>query len=248
MNEIFDRKLLKQNQVRATTHFSEHSFLYHEIANRVFENLQSFSRGFENCLEIGPRDGYLSSLMADDKNFINIKNVADEENLPLQNDVQFDLIVSNLNLHHVNFIPQFLLQAYSLLKQNGMFIATFFGEENLPELHQTVFFTENQLYNGVSPRMIPTIDIKTAAHLLQKSGFNSPLSSLEQLSFAYSSPLKLLKDLKNMGQGNIIIKRSRRFFTKNFLENLCQNYAKNYSLDDGTVKATFEIITVVGFK
>lgn len=263
MSQIFDRKLLKQNQARAAAQFSQHSFLYHEIANRIFENLQSFSRNFENCLEIGPRDGYLSSLMAGDKNFINVQNAEDEEIInfvtQFSNDnsafapevikqENFDLIVSNLNLHHINLIPQFLLQVKSLLKPRGMFIATFFGEENLPELHETVFTTENQLYSGVSPRMIPTIDVKTAAHLLQKAGFDSPLSNLEQVSFSYCAPLKLLKDLKNMGQGNIMTKRSRRFFTKKFLTKVCENYAQNYSLDDGAVKATFEIITVVGFK
>ncbi len=253
MNEIFDRKLLQQNQARALPHLSQHNFLYHEIANRIVENLQSFSRDFENCLEIGPRDGYLSSLMAQEKNIKNISQV-EEESLPQQTE-SFDLIVSNLNLHHINFVPQFLLQIKSLLKPRGMFIASFFAEENLPELHKTIFEVESEIYNGISPRMIPTIDVKTAANLLQKAGFVHPISNLERVEVSYIDPLNLLKDLKMMGQGNIMRQRSRRFFTRGFLQKVLERYRQNYKgsglgfeNQPESVRATFEIVTIVGFK
>ena len=247
MNEIFDRKLLRQNQARAMAQFSQHNFLYHEIANRIVENLQSFSRNFETCLEIGARDGYLSGLMKQEENIKNLETIFDEEIFSFAQE-HFDLIVSNLNLHHINSVPQFLLQIKSLLKPSGMFIASFFAEENLPELHKTVFEVENEIYNGVSPRMIPTIDVKTAANLLQKAGFNHPISNLERVDVSYQDPLNLLKDLKMMGQGNIMNKRSRKFFTNNFLQKILERYRQNHANSDGSVKATFEIVTIVGFK
>ncbi len=258
MNEIFDRKLLKQNRKRVAATLANHSFLYHEIANRIVEDLQFFCDKFESALEIGARDGYLSGLLPI-KNVIAIDSVnggvsakalsaiADDEFLPFKKE-SFDLIVSNLNLHHINQMPQFLLQVKNLLKPDGMFVASFFGEENLPELHKTIFNTENEIYSGVSPRMIPTIDVKTAAMLLQKAGFSNPVSNLERVEVSYENPLKLLKDLKLMGQGNIMLKRSRRFFTRNFLRRLLQNYHDAYQTNDGAVLATFEIITIVGFK
>lgn len=247
MNEIFDRKLLKQNQARALAQFAKHNFLYHEIANRIVENLQFFSRDFENCLEIGARDGYLSGLLAHEQNIKNIQTISDDETLSFSQE-SFDLIISNLNFHHINLVPQFLLQVKSLLKPGGMFIASFFAEENLPELHKTIFAVENEIYNGISPRMIPTIDVKTAANLLQKSGFSHPISNLERIEIEYQNPLNLLKDLKKMGQGNIMNKRSRRFFTKGFLREVLKYYHENFANENGSVKATFEIVTIVGFK
>jgi len=247
MNEIFDRKLLRQNQDRFALELSQHNFLYHEIANRIIENLQSFSRDFENCLEIGARDGYLSGLMAEEKNIKNLETIFDEEIFSIK-EKNFDLIVSNLNLHHINFIPQFLLQIKNILKPRGMFIASFFAEENLPELHKTIFEVENEIYNGISPRMIPTIDVKTAANLLQKAGFDHPISNLERVEVSYQDPLNLLKDLKMMGQGNIMNKRSRKFFTKTFLQKLLERYRQSHINTDGSVNATFEIVTIVGFK
>lgn len=283
MNEIFNRKLLQQNRLRTAKAYSNHSFLYHEIANRIVEDLEFFADKFENVLEIGARDGYLSGLLADKKiaqnlvltdlidNFSDknskkefsqdtsenfnknlfaqkITHITDDENLPFE-EQSFNLIISNLNLHHINNIPQFLVQVKNLLKPGGIFIASFFGQENLKELHETIFKTEQEIYGGVSPRMIPTIDVKTAAMLLQKAGFANPVSNLETIEVSYDDAKKLLQDLKNMGQGNIMHKRSRRFFTRAFLEKLMYNYPKEQAKDKTShIKATFEIITIVGLK
>ena len=96
--------------------------------------------------------------------------------------------------------------------------------------------------------MPPTIDIKTAAHLLQKAGFRDPTSEFTKIEVDYSDPKNLLKDLKNMGQSNVLTKRSRRFMTKNFLEKIVQNYRQIYPSSDGGICATFEVITITGWK
>ncbi len=283
MNNLFDRKLLKQNRARSIQDFANHNFLYHEIAKEIIENLQFLPQFQQNSLnfglEIGARDGFLSKQLIDRKicqkmlkmdiidfakiNPNSIKNdqittkngvfesnldiLADDEFLPFKEKI-FDLVISNLNIHHVNLMPQFLLQSHIMLKKNGVFMASFFGDENLPELHQTIFETEQQLYGGVSPRMIPTIDVKTAANLLQKAGFVNTVSNVEFIDLVYQNPLKLLQDLQKMGQGNILNARSRRFFSRRFLERLIYNYQQNHSLSNGSIKATFAIVVVSGFK
>lgn len=244
MTEIlFDRNLLTRNRARFAGAFPEHNFLFVEVANRIAENSQSLNREFESALEIGARDGYLSSLIKAKK----ITQIADVEVLDFEKE-SFDLIVSNLNFHFINQIPQFLLQVKEALKPNGIFIASFFGEENLSELADILYKTENEIYAGISPRMPPTIDVKTAAALLHKAGFADPISDFEKIQVDYSDPKNLLKDLKIMGQGNIMSKRSRKFFTKKFLKKLLENYRQFYSNADSSVKATFEIITVTGWK
>jgi hypothetical protein len=92
--------------------------------------------------------------------------------------------------------------------------------------------------------MPPTIDVKTAANLFAKAGFQNPISDFAKIEVEYSEPLKLLKDLKNMGQSNILTKRSRRFMTKNFLNKIRKNYQKIYP--QGV--ATFEVVTLTGWK
>lgn len=260
LEAVFNRKLLRKNRIRYVKSFKDFNFLHIEVANKIIERLQFLNRTFDQVLEIGARDGYLSSQIevikkpklivqsefCDFSNLANNKVIADDEFLPFK-EGSFDLIVSSLNFQHVNLIPQFLLQVKNLLKPNGIFIASFFGEENLSELAHSIFETENEIYGGISPRMPPTIEVKTAAHLLQKAGFKSPISDFEKIEVSYENPLKLLRDLKMMGQGNALNKRSRRFFTKNFLQQLCKKYIEKYSDEDG-VKASFEIVTITGWK
>ena len=240
---LFNRDLLRQNKARASKAFSQASFLHHEIANRIAENVELLNRQFTNVLEIGAMDNYLRGLMSSD----NYEFCADEEKPSLKPE-SFDLILSNLTFHYINQIPQFLIQIRDALKPGGVFIASFFGEENLSQLAHVLYETENEIYAGVSPRMPPTIDVKTAANLIAKAGFHNPISDFEKIEVNYADPLNLLKDLKMMGQGNIMSKRSRKFFTKNFLNKISQNYRKMYSNAEGGVVATFEIVTITGFK
>lgn len=258
ISTLFNRGLLRQNRQRSRQQFGEHDFLFHEIANRIAENVEFIERDFDSVLEISARDGYLSSLIKDKKepkqmivtslgDAINADVVSDDEWLPFKKE-SFDLIVSNLNFHYINQIPQFLIEVKELLKPGGILIASFFGEENLSELAQVLHVSENELYNGVSPRMPPTIDVKTAASLLSKAGFENPISDFSKIEVDYSDPMSLFKDLKVMGQGNILEKRSRKFFTRGFLKHICDNYRKLHSSEDGKVLATFEVVTITGWK
>lgn len=260
---LFDRDLLRQNKARTAKNFAQHNFLHHEIANRIAENITILNRKFKSILEIGARDSYLSELLlegpADKSELMALGNLTprlhkgvfyeffdDEEILP-QEPGDYDLVLSNLNFHYINQIPQFLIEVKDFLRPNGVFIASFFGEENLSQLAHVLYETENEIYGGISPRMPPTIDVKTAASLLQKAGFQNPIADFSKIEVAYSNPLNLLKDLKMMGQGNILNKRSRKFFTKGFLSKVCDNYRKMYPNSDGGVTATFEIVTVTGW-
>jgi SAM-dependent methyltransferase len=263
---IFDRILLRQNRARCAKQFDEFNFLQREVANKIVESLEFINRDFDAVLEIGSRDGYLSEQIALKKKVklsvqteicdfasdnsgpkIKTEVKADDEFLPFKSN-SFDLIVTCLNFQHINLIPQFLLQVKDLLKPNGIFIASFFGEENLSELAFVMFESENEIYGGISPRLPPTIEVKTAAHLIQKAGFVSPISDFEKIEVFYKNPLNLLKDLKMMGQGNVMYKRSKKFFTKKFLSKISENYYKKYSQEDGSVKATFEVVTMTGWK
>lgn len=245
MGEIlFDRKLLAQNRKRHQSNFHKHNFLYHEIANRLAENVALLNRDFDRILEIGAKDQYLSGLIKKNSEYVFCDDL---EELPFPEN-SFDLIINNLNLHFINELPQFLMQVKNCLKPDGIFIASFFGEENLSELAHVLHKSEMGIYSGISPKMPPTIDVKTAAMLLQKAGFISPISDFEKIEVEYEEPLKLLHDIKNMGQSNILIKRSKRFFTRGFLSKILENYQKLYSNENGEIKATFEIVTITGWK
>lgn len=278
MNEIlFDRNLLALRKSRFERDFANHNFLHHEIANRILENLNIQNRKFANILEIGAVDDFFAKnlnfenfgcqnflatrvskaanfdLKTDSEsktdNFLSKAIICDDENFPAEF-TDFDLIISNLNLHFINNLPQFLTRIRKSLKGNGIFIASFFGERNLSELAEAIYLAENEIYQGVSPIMPPMIDVKTAANLLTKAGFQNAVSDFERIVIEYSSPLKLLNDIKKTSSSNLMFKRSKRFFSKRFLNKILEIYCQKFSLENdekaSSVKATFEIVCVSG--
>ncbi len=251
---LFNRELLKQNRNRVIDKFFEADFLHQESSEIITQTVLDCKRNFDNVLEIGARSGSMGKQ-------INAKNliqtdlainfapdlVMDDEFLCFKEQA-FDLILSNLNLHLINDIPKNLVQIKNLLKPGGLFIASFFGEENLKELKTVFLETEQEIYGGITPRIAPNIDVKTAGMLLQKAGFADVVSEKHRFEVEYSNPKKLLEDLKNMGEANILQNRSRKFMTKNFLFNLTNSYQKLYCRQNNQHLATFEIIILSGWK
>ncbi len=254
---IFDRLLLKQNRDRASFGFEHANFLNREVADIIIQTIEDCKENFSDVLELGAKDGFLGKNIKC-KNLTqvdlspkmvekyNLNKVADDEELSFD-EQSFDLIVSNLNLHFINDIPQNLIKIRKLLRPKGMFIASFFGEENLKELKEIFLQTEQKIYGGVSPRIAPNVDIKSAGMLLQKAGFTDVIVEKHTFEVEYSDLKKLFSDLRNMGQTNILNDRSKKFMTKNFLFELTNLYKKLYSRPDSHLLATFEIIILTGW-
>lgn len=261
---LFNRKTLRQNRNRAANNFFKADFIYQETAQIILETIQDCKKNFDNILEIGARFGDLGQKIADKKNAKlliqpelaykmakknshNLKLVADDEMLCFK-EQSFDLIISNLNLHFINDIPNNLIKINKLLKPGGLFIASFFGEQNLKELRDVFYQTEQEFYGGITPRIAPNIDVKSAGMLLQKVGFVDAISEKHTFEVEYSDIKKLLQDLKNMGESNILEAKSRKFITKNFLFDLTNLYQKLYCVQQNQYLATFETIILSGWK
>lgn len=260
---LFDRKLYRHNQTRHSKAFAKHNFLHHEIAQVMLEQIQGFDSKFEQALEISAKDGFFSDLLLKNGAVEGVfgtilsrglsavfKNgactICDDEFLPFR-DQSFNLVSSNLSLQHINIIPQFLVDVKRILRKNGVFVASFFGENNLLALKKAVFDAENEVFGRVSPRFIPVIDVKNAGALWQKAGFGEVVSSLETIEVSYGDAMSLMRDLKFMGQGNVLLKRDKKWLNRKFFDAILNNYAKIMGCEGG-VRAVFEVVLVVGRK
>lgn len=259
---LFNRSLLKQNIDRSSNNFGFSDFIYQEAGEIIAGSAQDCKENFHDILEIGARTGFLGKKILTHHKSANLTQidpsplmvakhgltkVMDDEELNFE-DESFDLIVSNLNLHFINDLPGHFRKIKNLLKPEGVFIYSFFGEENLKELREVFFKSEEEIYQKISPRISPNIDIKSAGMLAQKSGFLDIISERHSLSVEYSELKKLFHDLRNMAQTNILNERSRKFMTKKFLFSLTENYKKLYSSPQNTITTTFEFIVLTGCK
>jgi len=245
---IFDRNLWQKNCLRYRGLFSDYSFIYSQVATNILENIEIQNVNFAKVLEINAKDEFFKNYFSKSKFYYNeFSDIADENNIDFGSE-KYDLVINNLDLHFINDVVNFLSKIYKCLNPNGYFIASFFGDENLPELRKSIYLAEEKIYNAISPRMPPTIDIKTSAQILGQVGFANPIADLEKIVINYQKPINLLYDLKNMGLGNIMINRSKKFFTRKLLNQLLENYQLFFNKSTNSFNATFNIITISGQK
>ena len=172
--------------------------------------------------------------------------IADEERLPFA-PASLDLAVSLLSLHWTNDLVGALVQIRQALKPDGLFIGAIFGGATLTELRQSLLQAESELSNGAGPRVLPFADALDAAGLLQRAGFALPVSDVDRITVRYDHPLKLMADLRAMGEANALVDRPRRPLTRRLLARVSEIYAERFGLEDGRVPASFEIITLTGW-
>ena len=172
--------------------------------------------------------------------------VLDEERLPFA-DASLDLAVSLLSLHWANDLVGALIQIRQALKPDGLFLGAFLGGATLMELRQSLTEAEAEVSGGAGPRVSPFADALDAAGLLQRAGFALPVSDIDRVCVRYDHPLKLMADLRAMGETNVLRDRPRRRLTRAVLARAFEIYAERFAEPDGRLPATFEIVSLTGW-
>lgn len=238
-------------------------FLFEEVANRLLERLSLVRKELPVVLDLGCGDGFLSSelrkrngthlVISADTSYAllgqNINTggvVADAEMLPFQ-EASLDAAISCLDMHWVNDLPGALLQIRRSLKPDGVFLAAILGGATLVELRQSFLEAELKVTGGVSPRVSPFADLQDIGALMQRAGFALPVVDDDKIEVEYSSPINLMQDLRGMAATNATLNRPRQFLRRDVLMEAMKFYQENYSSGAGKVRATFEVIYMIGW-
>lgn len=170
----------------------------------------------------------------------------DEERSPLAPG-SVDLVVSLLALQWTNDLPGALIQIRRALRPDGLFLGAVFGGATLIELRRSLLQAEAELRGGAALRISPFMDPADAASLLQRAGLTEPVTDIDRVTARYPHPLRLLQDLRRMGETNALLDRAAPPLTRAILARAFEIYAETYALEDGQVPATFEIVTFTGW-
>lgn len=268
---VFDRPTLRRRRERAAAEFDAHDFLVAEVADRLADRLDDVKRSFPLALDlgchagtfasqVGPRGGIetliqadlapaMARRAADAPSAIRHRPVlaADEEFLPFA-ERSFDLAVSGMALHWANDLPGALLQINHALKPDGLFLAALPGGETLHELRHALLLAESELEGGAGPRVSPFAELQDATALLQRAGFALPVSDVDTITVTYPDPLRLMADLRGMGQSNAVRDRRRAWTRRGTLLRAAELYREIYGTPDGRVPATFQILFLTGWR
>lgn len=246
---IFDRQLLRRRLARAQT-LGPAAFLVDRVAQELGERLGVVLRQFERAVDLGtPTDAVVQALAASGKvaTVISAHSVAiDEEALPFA-DGALDLVTSALSLQFVNDLPGTLIQIRRALKPDGLFLAALIGGESLNELREAFAQAESEIEGGVSPRVAPFADLRELGALLQRAGFALPVVDSDKLTVRYQSVVALMHDLRRMGATNILSERRRVPLKRATLARMAEIYAQNFADADGRLRATFEVVWLLGW-
>lgn len=263
---IFDRALRRLRLARAAQlsgRLGGGEFLRARAAEDAAERLAAIMRRFPVAVDMGS-GGTLPAALAEagagEKVGLWIKAeaatsrlpaaearaVIDDEALPFAPE-SLDLFVSTLALHWTNDLVGALVQIRRSLRPDGLFMGSLFGGATLTELRQSLMIAEEEIHGGAGPRVSPFADGFDGGALLQRAGFKLPVSDVDRITVRYEHPLKLMADLRAMGETNVLKARSRRPLTRTVVARTMQVYAERFALPDGRIPATFEIITLTGW-
>ena len=258
---IFDRQLHARRRARAAASYGDYSFLKKLAAEDIALRLSAINRDFPKVLDLGAHDGLLGRTLMSDQLVaprlghitttdispaFKPDQVVDEEALPFE-EQSFDLVVSALSLHWVNDLPGALIQIRRILKPDGLFIGTVLGGRTLTELRQSLLSAEDEIRGGAANRVSPYLDVIDGAGLMQRAGFAMPVADNDARTVRYAHPLRLLQDLRGMGETAAFASRTTPPLTRSILMRAMDTYASRFADPDGRVRATFEFVTLSGW-
>ncbi len=262
---VFDRGLLRKRRDRAAAAFAAHDFLVREAGERLADRLDDVTRRFPLALDLGCHGGEMAGILGRRGGIETLVQcdlspamaaraaangrpalAADEEWLPFAA-ASFDLVLSCLSLHWVNDLPGTLVQIRRILKPDGLLLAVMLGGGTLDELRQSLAAAEIAVEGGLSPRVSPFADVRDVGRLLQRAGFALPVVDADAVAVTYGDPLRLMADLRGMGEANAVAERRRGLTRRATLLAAVAEYQRRFAGPDGRLPATFQLLTMTGW-
>jgi len=262
---LFDRSLLRRRRDRAAGEFADYDFLHARVADDLLDRVESLTRDFDTCLVIGGGGAIGRALKDRPQAAAKIGRLIetdlspamaalsehpaaalDEEALPVR-EGSVDLVLSCLSLHWTNDLVGALIQINYALKPDGFFAGAVLGGATLTELRQALKAAEGALEREPGLRVSPYADTIDMAGLIARAGFAMPVSDVDRVTARYGNAFVLMRDLRKMGETNVLFDRPRTPGSKALFVKAAEAYSHAFADEDGRIPATFEVIHFAGW-
>ena len=237
VRHLFDTKAQSAKRARA---LKTGMFLQNLVRDELLERVQSVNREFKSIAVVTGFPKVWEQV------FTTSTIVSDDEILQLESH-SFDLVIHALGLHHANDPVGQVVQCAQALRPDGLFIAACFGGQNLIELRTALSSAEIQLCGGISPRVTPMAQIRDLGGILQRAGLALPVADALDIPTKYNSLFHIMRDLRDMGETNIMCARTKSFSSRSLLECAQKNLKSEFSDGDGKVNCTFGLVFLSGW-
>ena len=220
------------------------NFIYNEISRNIIDSLDILKVPFNNILELGINDkliiNYLKerfpscSITSADMDLSVFTKKTDRQLIEIDlDDIQinknkFDLIFSNFFCQLTSNFEKLIENVFHSLNSNGFFIATIPSTENVFQLINSMYETDNILYGGMYQRVNPILDTNDIFKLLKLYNFDAPLINTNNLKIQYSVFKKLLDDIRFLNLPYLGNDKRNNFENKKYFIHLEKQFRKKY--------------------
>ncbi len=242
---LFDRAALALRRARAAK--APADFLHRVAADQISERLIEVNRTFTDAAIIGPMAVFWRDVLQQTGALGAATLVEDAPVFDLAPG-SLDLVIHALALHWADDPVGQLVQMRRALRPDGLMLAVFFGGQSLHELRTVLAQTEVALRGGLSPRVAPMGELRELGSLLQRAGLALPVADSVTLNITYADLPALIRDLRAMGETNVMTTRDRRPVPRNFFSTAARIYAESFPADTpGRIAATAELVFLAGW-
>jgi SAM-dependent methyltransferase len=236
---LTDPRALARHRARAARNPA--LFLHEDAAEELQERLLEVNRTFTKPALVTNFAAPFRAVLPD------ARVVPDAELLALEPGAH-DLVVHAMCLHWANDPVGQIVQAARALAPDGLFIAVMCGGQTLQELRAALAEAEIAATGGLSPRVLPMGEIRDLGALIGRAGLALPVADAVRRKVTYADPLRLMADLRAMGETNALEARVRHFTRRAVILDAARRYAETFAEPDGRIRATFDMVWLTGWK
>lgn len=160
-----------------------------------------------------------------------------------------DLIIHAMALHWADDPVGQIVQCRRALVPDGLMLAVFPGGRTLTELRVALAEAESRVTGGLSPRVAPLPEIRDAGQLLQRAGMALPVADVDRLIVTYPDALALMRELRAMGESNVLAQRERRIPPRRLFAEAARIYAESFPAEENParIRATLDLVHLSGW-
>ncbi len=227
---VFDRQMLRRRRDRAADRFPAHDFLVRRAGEDIVDRIAGVNRSFGIAADLGAHRGSLRTATAD---------------AALQDGKIGTLISADLSagmLAHAEGARVVADEEMLPFADKSLNLVT-----SILSLHWVNDLPGTLIQIRRADREKVTPILRDCGALLQRAGFALPVADTDRVTVRYADPLRLMAELRGMGETNALSERRRTPLKRGTLIRAAEIYREKFGLPDGRVPATFDIVIVTGW-
>ena len=237
---MFSNKLRQKRLIRSHKILSNRKILDELILDVAIPIIKEQKKEFSKVCIISDN----SKIIIDNKFFNSYDlNILSLNKFLETNNKGYDLVLGLSCINFTNKIENDLKKIKSMMGQDSFLLCAYFSDNNLCEFKKIMQSSEISLFDGISQRFHPIVDIRDIGNLFNQTGFINSVIQREKFMIEYNSFKEFITHLRKMAITNIFSDQDNFPIGKKFFFNIL-----NMFNDIKGNKITYEVLIATAWR